>query len=117
MFPSLDCSIARLAQFGANIQNRINLLFLFRPLIFKLGLPLSFGLELLDHLRPAFLVVSACGSFSVNNIELRLKRLYASSAVVQLRRHGVLADGYSRAGRVGQTHRLVRQLTLGNVPM
>ena len=45
-----------------------------------------------------------------DDLQLDLQRLDPAAAVLHLGRHGVLADGDARAGRVEQAHRLVGQL-------
>ena len=60
-------------------------------------------------------MVDARGSLSANNLQFRFQRLNASLAVVQFRRHRVLAYSHSRACGVGETDRFVGQLTFGNI--
>ena len=60
-------------------------------------------------------VVDADRRLAADDLELGLERLDAAPAVLDLGRHGVLADGDARAGGVEQAHRLVGQLARRDV--
>src|SRR6185312_5799463 len=53
--------------------------------------------------------------FAGDDPQLGFQRLDALAGIVDLRRHGVLADRHARAGGIEQADRLVRQLAGGNV--
>ena len=54
---------------------------------------------------------------AVDDLQLGFERCDALAAVVDLRRHGVLADRHAGTGRIEQAHRLVRQLPGRDVAM
>ena len=55
--------------------------------------------------------------FAGDDRELELQRLDGPPRVLDRGRHGVLADGHARAGRVEQAHGLVGELAVGDVPV
>src|SRR5260221_648848 len=74
------------------------------------GTPLPGGL-------PAFVRVDPDRLLAADDLHLRLQRLDRPAAVLELRRHAVLADGHPRARRIEEADRLVRQLARRDVPV
>jgi hypothetical protein len=79
------------------------------------ALPLARELELRGGLARAD--VPAGGLLAADDLQLDAERLDAPAAVLDLRGHGVLADGDARAGRVQQAHGLVGELARRDVPV
>src|SRR3546814_8716761 len=103
------------AQLRPDLQHPVDQALLLGPAGLELLKAGPLGRQLRLRLGCARSDVYADRALLLDDAQLRLQRVDALAAVVDLRRHGVLADRHPGAGGVEQAYRFVRQLPGGDV--
>src|SRR5262249_40752901 len=109
--------LAALPQFRANREHALHQLALRVPARLQRRAGFFARRELLFRRLAPLARVDAYRFFAADDLELGPQRLDGAPAVLELRRHAVLADRDARARGVEEADRFVRQLARGNVAM
>ncbi|MCY1400326.1 hypothetical protein D9M71_154050 [compost metagenome] len=101
----------------AQFEDALHPAALLRPALLQLAEPSAHGGDLPGDERRPLLVAQAQSRLAFGDLPFHLQQFELAQAMLQFRRAAAQAHGDPRAGGVEQAHRLVRQLSCGNVAM